>query len=188
MSYTKNSLDTNETISKECHISWLTTIPSIVFTLFFLIIAIICFNKSSGVKYLGTVFMITFIVGLYRLIKKIVAIITTEFTITNKRIIKKSGIFSRKVQDIPLTKVDNVTFLQRFFDRIFKEGTLIIESTSGRITLPFASNVDETKNTILKLVSEAKEKELEVSQQKIISNLAEAINTQNNKTDYTSIE
>ena len=56
---------------------------------------------------------------------------TTEFVVTSRRVIYRYGVVSKRGVEIPLERVNNINFHQRFFDRIIGAGDLDIES-AGR--------------------------------------------------------
>ena len=55
---------------------------------------------------------------------------TTHFVITDRRIMYRSGIITRQGIDIPMARINSVQFRHGVIDRMFKTGTLIIESAS----------------------------------------------------------
>lgn len=55
---------------------------------------------------------------------------TTTYTITNRRIITRTGIFSKTGHDIPLSRISNVSYRRDLVDRIFGSGTLILETSA----------------------------------------------------------
>lgn len=54
---------------------------------------------------------------------------STMYTVTNQRVIIESGLMTKSLEDIDLRTVDDTTFHQTFFDRIFKIGNVAIVST-----------------------------------------------------------
>lgn len=55
---------------------------------------------------------------------------TTHFVITDRRIMFRTGVVTRQGIDIPLARVNSVQFRHGLIDRMFKTGTLEIESAS----------------------------------------------------------
>ena len=55
---------------------------------------------------------------------------TTHFVITDRRIMYRSGIITRQGIDIPMARINSVQFRHGLIDRMFKTGTLIVESAS----------------------------------------------------------
>ncbi len=54
-----------------------------------------------------------------------------EFVVTNKRIIVKTGIFSRRTLEMNLNKIESVNVDQNIFGRMFGYGTITIIGTGG---------------------------------------------------------
>ncbi len=61
-------------------------------------------------------------------IKKMLDWMTTQYVITNERVIYRAGILSRRGKEIPLEVINDVAFSQRFLERVFRSGDLLIES------------------------------------------------------------
>src|SRR2546423_737378 len=57
---------------------------------------------------------------------------TTLYVLTSDRIITRSGVLSRTGRDIPLSRVNDVSFAQNPFERLLRCGTLTIESGGER--------------------------------------------------------
>lgn len=56
--------------------------------------------------------------------------LTTHFVVTNRRVMYRHGVLTRNGIDIPLARINSVEFRDRIFERVFRTGTLIIESAS----------------------------------------------------------
>lgn len=56
---------------------------------------------------------------------------STEMGITNKRVIRKSGVIMRNTDEIRLSKVESVSVKQGFLGRIFGYGDVIISGSGG---------------------------------------------------------
>lgn len=55
---------------------------------------------------------------------------TTHFVITDRRILFRTGVLTRTGIDIPVRRIASVQFRHGLIDRLFRTGTLIIESAS----------------------------------------------------------
>lgn len=55
---------------------------------------------------------------------------TTHFVITDRRVLFRTGVFTRSGIDIPLARINTVQFRHGVIDRMFRTGTLVIESAS----------------------------------------------------------
>lgn len=56
---------------------------------------------------------------------------TTEFGLTDRRIILKTGFISRRTNEIPLDALENVNVIQTVFERLFSYGRLEINGSGG---------------------------------------------------------
>ena len=63
--------------------------------------------------------------------------LTTTYTFTNRRFIKRSGIVAKEGRTIPLNRISGVDFEIGVVDRIFGCGTLVVSdaSAAGRVEL-----------------------------------------------------
>jgi uncharacterized membrane protein YdbT with pleckstrin-like domain len=67
--------------------------------------------------------------------------LTSEFAITNKRIIIKVGFISRKTLEMNLQKIESITVDQTILGRILGYGTIMVIGTGGTKE-PFCNIVD----------------------------------------------
>ena len=56
--------------------------------------------------------------------------LTTHFVVTSRRVMFRHGVLTRSGIDIPLARINSVEFRDKIFERMFRTGTLIIESAS----------------------------------------------------------
>lgn len=77
------------------------------------------------------IFLGVILIGIYIFIRLQVWMNTTEFAVTDRKIIYKSGLFSRETHEIPMTSIDEVTAHQQFWGRLLGFGRLSIWG-SGR--------------------------------------------------------
>ncbi|MCW2766158.1 MAG: rane-flanked domain [Nocardioides sp.] len=80
--------------------------------------------------------------------------LTASYTITNRRLITRTGVITRKGHDIPLTRVSDVAYELGLIDRMLGCGTLIISdaSTHGQVALPDIPRVEETQRRLNELL------------------------------------
>lgn len=53
----------------------------------------------------------------------------SEFAVTNRRVVMKTGVLSRNVFEMRLAKIESVDLSQSFFGRILNYGTVIVRGT-----------------------------------------------------------
>lgn len=70
-------------------------------------------------------------------VRPLVAWLTTTYTFTSRRFIKRSGLIAKEGRTIPLNRISGVDFEIGVVDRVFGCGTLIVSdaSTDGRVEL-----------------------------------------------------
>lgn len=69
--------------------------------------------------------------------------LTTTYTITNRRIITRTGIISRSGHDLPLRRVNNVAYERDLLDRILGCGTLVLETAAEQpLVLPDLPSIE----------------------------------------------
>ena len=119
MSYIKQSLSTGEEIQELFQLHWFAKIPMIVWAILAL--------PTLGV---------TLILAIWEFLK----LRSIEQGVTNKRIILKKGIFSRKSEEMKLSSVETVEILQGVIGRMFGYGT--IKVTGRGISDVVYKNID----------------------------------------------
>lgn len=80
--------------------------------------------------------------------------LTASYTITNRRLITRSGVLTRRGHDIPLSRISDVAYELGLVDRMLGCGTLIISdaSTNGRVSLPDIPHVEQTQRRLNQLL------------------------------------
>ncbi|MGZ6788219.1 MAG: PH domain-containing protein, partial [Nocardioidaceae bacterium] len=80
--------------------------------------------------------------------------LTSTYTVTNRRLITRTGILSRRGHDIPLARVNDVAYEHGLMDRMLGCGTLVISDASqhGRVTLPDIPHVERVHLAISELL------------------------------------
>lgn len=83
--------------------------------------------------------------------------LTTTYTITNQRLITRSGVFTRIGRDIPHEHIHDVAYEQSVLDRLLRCGTLVVSSASeqGTVRLHDVPKVHAVQLRLSELVREA---------------------------------
>lgn len=104
--YVKSTLGPNEVILQETYLHWIIYVPSIILTVFF--------------PPLVLFFIFTSIVRR-----------TSEFAVTNKRLVHKTGIIGRKIKEVSFSKIESVACNQGILGRILNYGNVVITGSGG---------------------------------------------------------
>lgn len=85
--------------------------------------------------------------------------ITTQYVFTNRRIIVRSGLIARHGRDMPLSKVNNVSFDVSAAGRILNYGMLTIDSASDEaLIINDVPNVEDIQREVNRLHEEDDER------------------------------
>ena len=81
---------------------------------------------------------------------------TTVFELTNRRLRMRDGIITRHGRDIPLARINDVSFTKGLLDRLLGSGRLVVESAGehGQIVLTDIPQVEFTQATLFRLVED----------------------------------
>ena len=84
---------------------------------------------------------------MWLVVRPLIAWLTTTYTFTNRRFIKRSGLIAKEGRTIPLNRISGVDFEIGVIDRIFGCGTLVVSdaSTHGRVELHDIPRVEDVQ-------------------------------------------
>ena len=97
----------------------------------------------------GVLFFGLLLIPLIKAISYSVNFATTEFAVTNKKVVEKYGCTSIHCDEMRLEKIENVTINQTSMGRIFNYGNVCIQGTNrNNINFSNIKEVHEIKKTI----------------------------------------
>jgi uncharacterized membrane protein YdbT with pleckstrin-like domain len=81
---------------------------------------------------------------------------TTHYVLTNERVIMRHGVVSRSGRDIPISRVNDVSFQHGPVERMLGCGTLTIESAGerGQVVLTDIPHVEKVQSVLYELVED----------------------------------
>ena len=82
------------------------------------------------------------------MLKRLLFKISTEYVITNKRVILKSGILSRDALELMVNKCEGLRINQSFIGRIFGFGSILVTTGGVTNTFRFVANPIKFRNEI----------------------------------------
>ncbi|MFG1927986.1 PH domain-containing protein [Cryptosporangium sp. NPDC048952] len=82
--------------------------------------------------------------------------LTTTLTVTDRRLLLRSGIFARYGRDIPLGRIDEVSFEHTLFERALGCGTLYVELAADRgvVVVQNVPGVESVQAAIYELIED----------------------------------
>jgi uncharacterized membrane protein YdbT with pleckstrin-like domain len=98
---------------------------------------------------------LAFLVAFRFVLRPFLGWLTTTYTLTNRRLITRTGILRRRGHDIPVQRINDVAYEHGIVDRLLGCGTLVISDASeeGRVRLPDIPHVEQVQLAISDLVS-----------------------------------
>lgn len=81
---------------------------------------------------------------------------TTHFVLTTHRVLLRRGILSRTGRDIPLARINDLSFAHSLLERMLGCGTLMVESAGerGQVVLTAVPNVEQVHAELYQLVDD----------------------------------
>lgn len=129
MSYPEKFLTEDESVIREFRPHWRLLFIPFAWTLLFIALIVLTWrfppdNSTFDWAITGVVLVAFIRLGLYPFI----AWWFTHYVVTSERIIRRSGILSRKGTEIPLENINHMSFSQTILERMLRSGDLLIES------------------------------------------------------------
>jgi uncharacterized membrane protein YdbT with pleckstrin-like domain len=111
-------------------------------------------SGSSHQALVWAVVALALVVIAYVCVRPFLVWLTASYTVTNRRLINRSGVFTRRGRDIPLHRINDVKYERDLLDRVLGCGTLVISDASeeGRSVLPDVPHVEKLQLEITKLL------------------------------------
>jgi uncharacterized membrane protein YdbT with pleckstrin-like domain len=152
MSYILNNLKDNEKLAFKSSQS----IKSLFFWSFifgFIGLALVLlkgFVIIMGVSPTGyNLYLIYWSVLLFFVIKNLITYFTTEYGITNTRVISKQGLIRRDIEEINLSSIESINVNQSIIGRILNYGTIIVSGRgTSKVIFKDIDNVVEVRKLI----------------------------------------
>ncbi len=132
MNYVDSNLLSGETVAYRAQLHWIVYLRP-AFILFLALVDAI-FAMSLSREWRGVMLIIAGVVGAVAALDFIAArvrILSSEFAVTNKRVIIKLGLFTRRTLEMNLVKVESVGVEQSFLERALGCGTIVVIGSGG---------------------------------------------------------
>jgi uncharacterized membrane protein YdbT with pleckstrin-like domain len=130
MPYPKKLLNDYETLALDLHPHWWFFAKAACALVGSIVVGIVVrvLLDGDGEKVLTWAAIVLIIISVVWLIVRYMKWATTNFVVTNDRVIFRAGVFAKSGIEIPLDRVNNVIFGQSVFERMIGAGDLVIES------------------------------------------------------------
>jgi uncharacterized membrane protein YdbT with pleckstrin-like domain len=122
MGYVTENLMPGEEVVHESRLHWVVFVPSVLLTF----VAFMMFAATAAG--LGTLLLV---LALMVAGASAIRIQTSEFAVTNKRVLIKTGLLSRRSIELNINKVESLQVEQDLGGRILDYGTLVVAGSGG---------------------------------------------------------
>lgn len=164
MGYPTKLLAADETLVHDLHPHWKALITPVVTLVLVLgiggfLAARIPDGNHQGLERLAVLVVGLVLLGFYSL-RPFLRWITTHFVITDRRVLVRTGILARSGRDVPLSRINDITFSHTFLERLLGCGTLVIESAGerGQVTMTEVPKVERVQRELYDLVESTDER------------------------------
>ena len=124
MSYIDDNLMTGEEITYRAKLHWIVFRWPVIW----FVIALLFFSGGSDTSFVGGLF---FLIAIVTGIASFINYSTSEFAVTNRRVLAKVGFIRRNSLEVLLTKVEGIQVNQGIFGRILGYGSIVVSGTGG---------------------------------------------------------
>ncbi len=125
MSYIEKNLMNGENILYRARLHWVIFFWPVIW----FIVAIVLFSRSGDVAV--NVGRLCILIAVVKAISSFISISTSEFAVTNQRVIAKVGFIRRNSLEVLLGKIEAIQVNQDILGRIFGYGSITVSGTGG---------------------------------------------------------
>lgn len=133
MTYADRILQPDERIRHQARLHWIMMLPGSLLTAASVAVGftgLLSLKGAAGMALLA-LSTVLFLVGGARLLAAWLTRLSTEIIVTNRRIVLKTGLFSRRTKEMNLDKVESVQVDQSLIGRMLDFGTLVIRGVGA---------------------------------------------------------
>ena len=133
MGYVRQNLMPGEQVTYQTTLHWKIFFSPIILGLVGTVVFVTALtdeNSSAGWACLG-VFL--FLFAILSFISLAISYATSEFAVTNRRVLAKAGFIRRRSLELLLTQVEGTRIHQGILGRLFGYGTVVVTGTGGTI-------------------------------------------------------
>jgi uncharacterized membrane protein YdbT with pleckstrin-like domain len=139
MSYIQDNLLPNEKILFSARVHLAVFLPSVVSFVSSIVLFICAMSSATNgdvssailTGFLALIGGGFFVYALLLGLRALIIILTTEFAVTNRRVIAKTGFIHRHTLEILLAKVESIAVRQNILGRLLNFGTVTVTGTGG---------------------------------------------------------
>ena len=157
MPFPRKYLNEGEDVVSELHPHWRVFVKPVLLVLVLSAAALLTRNIRILPLVLAGLAALSFLWLLVRYVKRA----TTQFVVTTDRIITRSGVIAKRGREMPLERLNDITYHQSLFERLIGAGDLVLESAGERGQEVFADlpRPARVQNVIYREIERAKSRD-----------------------------
>jgi len=157
--FPRRLLNDNEVVILDLRPHWWVLVGSAMLLVLGLALAVAISVAVPGVAHdpLLIVSLVVVLILLARFVRHYARWATTNMVLTSDRLILRAGVFAKSGREIPLARINDLTYRQTFLERLVGAGDLLVESGGerGQQVLRMVPNPVRVQQAIYKQMSEA---------------------------------
>lgn len=96
------------------------------------------YGSQTAILHYGGIFLL--FIGIVSLVQRLLVKIGSSYAVTNKRVVLKTGVISRRAVDLVLAKCEGLHINQSILGRIFNFGTITVTTGGVISSYPFIAD------------------------------------------------
>ncbi len=138
MAFPRKLLAPGEQIVLEAHPNWSILLPRVALAIAAIAGSVaVAVSWSSAPLWVGYILLAVGLLGLGGVLAKVVTWRSTTLVVTSARVVYRTGALHRLGREIPLNRVQDVTYRQSLVERLLGAGSLTVESAGQAGREPF---------------------------------------------------
>lgn len=131
MSFIEKNLLENEAVVYRAHVHWIIFLNTFLYLLLSVVACAFNLRQAEPSQLLWAICLLSLLLALIAAINSYIHYKTSEFAITNKRVLIKVGFIRRHSLEVLLHKVEGIGVNQSILGRILGFGTITVTGTGG---------------------------------------------------------
>lgn len=158
MAYPTKLLAADEQLVLDLHPHWKALVPPALTLVLVLGVGAFVAAAIPGWRYQLAARLAVLVVGLVLLgryaVHPFLRWLTTHFVVTDRRVLVRQGVLARTGRDVPLSRINDITFSHTLLERLLGCGTLVVESAGerGQVVLGAVPRVEQVQRQLYDLV------------------------------------
>jgi uncharacterized membrane protein YdbT with pleckstrin-like domain len=151
--YPQKLLAPGETIAFELKPHWRALLWPLIVLLIEVFAGVFLFMTFSNSFIRWIIFSVGIFIFVWQTLLPFARWLTTQYVFTSRRIIVRRGLLTKEGRDMPLSKVNNVSFSVSLLGRIINYGSLVVESASedGNLVIDDVPSVENVQRSVYEL-------------------------------------